>query len=125
MAGMDEQAPNRRWFQFSLRTLFVVATVICVWLGWNVSTVQSRKRALARIQSSEGRFIVNTGPDLEQQGNPLPYVRQLLGDKPIAVIAFRRGRILNDECHRIASLFPEAVRMGYSTGGPNPTEPLD
>jgi WD40 repeat protein len=26
-------APNRRWFRFSLRTLFVVVTILCVWLG--------------------------------------------------------------------------------------------
>jgi hypothetical protein len=24
--------PRRRWFRFSLRTLFVLVTVLCVWL---------------------------------------------------------------------------------------------
>jgi hypothetical protein len=27
-------APKRRWFQFSLRTMFVVVTVFACWLGW-------------------------------------------------------------------------------------------
>jgi hypothetical protein len=39
-------APHRRWFRFSLRTLFVVVTVFACWLGWNVNAVQKRKHLI-------------------------------------------------------------------------------
>ena len=39
-------APNRRWLRFSLRTLFVVVTVIACWLGWNLHQVRERDRLL-------------------------------------------------------------------------------
>ena len=32
--------PRRRWFQFSLRTLFVLVTVLCVWLAVTVERVR-------------------------------------------------------------------------------------
>src|SRR5205823_3466346 len=35
-----------RWFRWSLRTMFVVVTVVAVLLGWNVNAVQSRKRLM-------------------------------------------------------------------------------
>jgi len=43
-------APKRRWFRFSLRTLFVVVTVFCLWLGYHVNWMQQR-RALLNKQS--------------------------------------------------------------------------
>lgn len=44
---MIADAPaSRRWFRFaySLRTLFLVVTALCIWLGWNANIVQQRKR---------------------------------------------------------------------------------
>src|SRR5262249_14468208 len=38
--------PRRRWFRWSLRTMFVVLTAFCLWLGWNVNAVQQRKRLM-------------------------------------------------------------------------------
>jgi hypothetical protein len=35
----------RRWFRFGLRTMFVVVTVVCVWLGYHVNWMH-RRRAL-------------------------------------------------------------------------------
>ena len=46
----SEQPTRRRWFRFSLRTLFVAVTVLCVWLGWNANTVQKRKTLLREIK---------------------------------------------------------------------------
>lgn len=51
MAGMDEQAhdpvPKRRWFRYSLRTLFVVVTVVCCWLGYHLNWIAQRHAFLA------------------------------------------------------------------------------
>jgi hypothetical protein len=37
---------NRRWFQFSLRTLFLLMTVFGIWLGWQIRVVHARKALL-------------------------------------------------------------------------------
>src|SRR5690242_12542980 len=42
--------PNRRWLRFSIRTLLVAVTIFCVWLGWQVSIVRERTRALAELR---------------------------------------------------------------------------
>ena len=41
----DKPKPKRRWLQFSLRTLFVVVTLLCVWLG--IIVIQAREQRLA------------------------------------------------------------------------------
>jgi hypothetical protein len=33
MMNQPRKSRRRRWFQFSLRTLFVVMTIVAVWLG--------------------------------------------------------------------------------------------
>ena len=48
---MTETKPKRRWFRFSLRTLFVLMTVIGVWLGYQASSVRQRKQLLSRLDS--------------------------------------------------------------------------
>jgi hypothetical protein len=39
----------RRWFRFSLRTLFVLVTVAAVWLGLTMKRIRDQERAVARI----------------------------------------------------------------------------
>jgi hypothetical protein len=42
--GMEDNQPNsRRWFRFSLRTMFVLVTVFCVWLGYSGKWVKQRR----------------------------------------------------------------------------------
>jgi hypothetical protein len=45
-------APNRRWFRFSLATMFVLVTVCCVllgWLAWNREKVRDRERLIQSL----------------------------------------------------------------------------
>jgi len=35
--------PRRRWFQFGLRTLFVLMTVVALWLAWELSFIRERQ----------------------------------------------------------------------------------
>jgi len=46
-------APNRRWFQFSLGTLFLIVTVVCCWLGYQLNWIRQRRafEARAGVQS--------------------------------------------------------------------------
>ncbi len=41
-------APKRRWFAYSLRTLFVVVTVFGVWLGYELNWIRERHEFLAQ-----------------------------------------------------------------------------
>jgi hypothetical protein len=38
--------PRRRWYQFSLRTMFVLVTVACVvlaWVGYSLNWIRQRR----------------------------------------------------------------------------------
>ena len=51
---MAEEKPKRRWFRFSLRTLFVLLTIFAfpmAWLGWQASIVQQRQAMRKWIES--------------------------------------------------------------------------
>ncbi len=38
--------PTRNWFRFSLRTLLIAITVLCVWLAWRADRERERQRFL-------------------------------------------------------------------------------
>jgi len=42
-ASDNVPAPRRRWFQYSLRTLFVLMTVVALWLAWELSFIRERQ----------------------------------------------------------------------------------
>ena len=44
---MSDALPKRRWFTFSLRTLFIVATVAGVWLGYELNWIRQRRAIIA------------------------------------------------------------------------------
>jgi hypothetical protein len=54
--------------RFSLKALFVVFTLAALWLGWNVSTVQERKRLRAMLDGRPGNGGV-TGFVTYDEGN--------------------------------------------------------
>ena len=35
--------PRRRWFQFSLTSLFLLTTLVALWLAWELSYVRERR----------------------------------------------------------------------------------
>jgi hypothetical protein len=39
-------APRRRWFAFSLRTLFVAVALLCCWLGYSLNWIKERREFL-------------------------------------------------------------------------------
>ena len=117
-----------RWltWRFGLRTLFVVVTIVCLWLGWNVRLVQHRKAMRAQIVASGGAFH-NTPPvgephnwgdaqewRTEQDGGvrSLSFIRRILGDTEALQIEF--PRIATAQDLEAASAFSEAHVMGVS-----------
>jgi len=49
--------PKRSWAQFSLATMFVIVTVLCVWLAAHVRATNRQRAALAAIKELGGRWF--------------------------------------------------------------------
>lgn len=115
---MPDKSP-RRWFSFSLRSLLLVMTVVCIWLAWESSVVRQRRRMLTRLQTSPAFQITTAktwatifagGPPPSQPVATIPTVRRWLGDEAIQEIGyFRHMQGFSDvDVERVARLFPEA-----------------
>ena len=53
----DKPKPKRRWLQFSLRTLMVVVTVFCIWMGITAKRARLQKQAVEAVLEAGGRII--------------------------------------------------------------------
>ncbi len=100
--------PKRRWYQFSLRTLLVVVTLICVVVGgyvhWQAEIVRERKQMRSRIVELGGSIA--TDSDREPLSR-VPWLRRVLGDEPVAEINMEFGTP-DSELLKIREAFPEA-----------------
>jgi hypothetical protein len=116
--------PPRRWFRFSLRTMFVGVTVLAVWLGWHASIVHQRKLMRSKLESRGFQFEVLY--DAERQCDPwhnggyepcVSLTRSLLGDFAIASIHMSNRRCPSrEDCVLAAAWFPETA---FICGCPN------
>jgi hypothetical protein len=48
---------KRRWLRFGLRTLLVLITLFCVWLGWFMHGVQKQRKAATRLEKHGARLV--------------------------------------------------------------------
>jgi hypothetical protein len=95
-------------FQFSLRTLLIVVTLLaipCWYMGSQYRIVAERRAVLAKVVKSGGGFYTDSG-------NPtptIPWIRSLLGDEGMSNIVYvcRAGREVHAE-NEIKKAFPEA-----------------
>ena len=72
---MTETKPKRRWFRFSLRTLFVLVTIACIWLGYSFNWIRQRHDYL---KAHPGAVRV---PDPNEALAIAPAMLWLLGEK--------------------------------------------
>jgi len=70
----DSPAPRRRWrpWRFSLSTLFVVFTVVGVWLGIVANRAERQRRALESLKSLGGTFGYRYDFHFGEAGDLLP-----------------------------------------------------
>ena len=143
-------SPKRRWFRFSLRTLFIAMTVFCLWLGWNVQIVHERNAMRHKIRRDGGWVVIENpakGPDIAQgpvndEGteipdhvfrvfdietdgvNPIPLVRRMLGDEFVVMVRVKR----ESEVESVQRIFPGClIDVERSPQSPEhlETQPLD
>ena len=110
--------PRRRWFNFSLRTMFVVVTLMCGWLGWESSIVRQRQALRKALEANPTVQITTAsawadrypGGAMGQPAATIPVVRRWLGDEAIQEIwyySYMQGPKIDLE--RLAKVFPEAA----------------
>lgn len=108
---MVRQHPKsaRRWFQFSLQSLFLLTTVVALWLAWEMAFVRERQawvRTHSAIVDPEiGSFLTAVAP---LPASSIPWWRQILGDGAVTTI-LERSEWTADDRAIVARLFPEAT----------------
>jgi hypothetical protein len=101
-AAAPPKQRKRRWFQFSLRTLFVVVTlmaVVCGYIAQQYKIVGEREEMWNHLTCSYEGY--------EREINGLPWLRRQFGDRDWRAIWVPEAT--REEQERIKSLFPEAV----------------
>jgi hypothetical protein len=106
------EVSRRRWFRFSLRTLFVVVTVLGCWLAGALQQLHRRQAVRLSVESGDGYFMVGLNDNLAERirGEPLrkvPFALRILGGQPAQVILLTQEQSRDSE--EIAAVFPEAV----------------
>ena len=72
---------KRRWPQFSLRTLLVVTTVMCVALGWWVNRAEQQRRAVAAILELGGAVTYQSQYPVDPLVESRGFIRRTLEDR--------------------------------------------
>jgi hypothetical protein len=117
-------APRRRWFRFSLRTLFVVVTVLGASLGWLVvqlKWIQDRHEALrwivpgyerSRAAESGSQLPPMKGFAVSLTGSKVPWSLKIFGELGVERIEVDQEWLKPDARHSLDELkllFPEAA----------------
>ena len=125
MAAMSDVVPKRRWFRFSLRTLFVIVTLVALWLGYELNWIRERRKFLNAPGVFESTSIDTLGPNFVIPPPLVPPPRapgmlRLFGERGVVAIEIPIERQLFDEslssdCYkevqRARRLFPEALAV--------------
>jgi hypothetical protein len=99
---------NRRWFQFSLRTLMIGVTLVavaCGYVAWQARIVAVRDAARARITALGGQWRLGGYIDYEES---VPLIRRWLGDEPVSNVIIPDNVSKEDE-QRIRDVFEDVV----------------
>src|SRR5688572_1612308 len=106
----EQQKLRRRFWRFSLKTLLILLTLFCLWLGTLANSANRQRRAVQAIQRSGGEFNYDyqriPSPSGQRYSNraepPGPkWLRRILGDHYfITPVALRIGRQtgIKDDC---------------------------
>jgi hypothetical protein len=111
----EELKPRRRWLRFSLRTLFLLLTACCIWIGWNVHQVRERATMRQYILAQGG--TISSGPPIKPW-KTLPVMWSILGVQPVSSMILPAGMFPEEDRRSIDPFFPEAeIYSGPQSGG--------
>jgi hypothetical protein len=98
---------KRRWFRFTLRTLFVVVTVFAGCLAYELHSIRCRVLERSQIEARGGKVFHSGDEPFDPPTIPLK-LHALLGDHQVSALELPESED-DPEVSRIANLFPEAV----------------
>jgi hypothetical protein len=105
VVGPMTPAPKRRWFRWSLRTMFVVVTVFGCWLGYQLNWIRQRHQLISEQRLLLGELTWMLG----EQPDRAPWNMRLFGETGwqtiTLVIPKNAPKRYVDDARR---LFPEA-----------------
>jgi hypothetical protein len=81
---MTDAKPKRRWLRFSLRTLFVLVTIIGVGAGWvtyQLNWIRERHKWREWLNAHAGGGSI--GGMQDEPRPPLPWSLALFGEQPL------------------------------------------
>jgi len=108
---------KRRWFQFSLRSLFIVITLFAMWLGWQLYWFKTRRDWL------EAKNYVAAFPAVGVREVPHPQLMiTLFRQEAISQILLRNAS--EAEIAKVQRLFPEASVISGNWPAPSLGEPV-
>ena len=112
--------------RFSLRAVFVLVTLVALWLGWHVYTVRQRQLARDQLSTDKADIWFNSPKEFRKrtqdfalhrgahvvvhEADPAAcpgWLRNLLGDQDVVFIGLKHLPTAVDL--RLVSWFPEAV----------------
>ncbi|NQU24227.1 MAG: hypothetical protein HQ567_23340 [Candidatus Nealsonbacteria bacterium] len=91
----ESQPPKRRWYQYSLRTLFVLVTLVamaCSWYAYEMRKAAERRAAVAEI-IERGGSVAYYGAAHPFRGKPprwFSWLRKLHGDEHLGNVLIVR-----------------------------------
>ena len=65
--------PRRRWLRFSLRTFFIVVTLLCIWLGFKVNAAHRQHEAVEAILKAGGAINFDYQMVAAKTGGPINF----------------------------------------------------
>jgi hypothetical protein len=86
--------PKRRWAQFSLGTMFVVVTVLCVWLAVQVNRAHRQRDAVAALRKLGAAVFYVDPADSRRVNDRFPVLRRCLGAayvEPVEYVSLRHA----------------------------------
>jgi hypothetical protein len=121
IAQTDDPAPrSKSWLRFSLKTIFVLVTLYCIWLTIITLRAHEQHRAVKRIQELHGAvaFAFELNADGSWRENPHPFVpawiRNTLGEdyfRRIAIINFDEGSDPTNDDLRVLENLAEVQQL--------------
>jgi hypothetical protein len=112
MAAMPASIQPHSWFQFRLGTMFVLVTILAVWLGWELHFVHARRAFVARLEPLGFDYYADRSDFVDPAHRPWKAARnsswrQWLGDKNYSEIIIP-AKWSHEEVEHATRLFPEA-----------------
>ncbi|HEY4311956.1 MAG TPA: hypothetical protein VGN12_21085 [Pirellulales bacterium] len=115
--------PRRRWFQFGLRSLLVVVTLLAFWLAWELHFIRERQRLIRDYSSPPKSWLFGVLTPEKRQQDPsfrwptIPFWRKWLGDEPVATVCINPFTYSDaKDIESMAASFPEADVTNMAAG---------